>query len=179
MKRRIFLDTEWAAPPWSEQSELMWIGLADEEGRSWHGISSEAEIDPSNNEFVAGVFGLIAPNEPRMSRQQLAEAVLNFCGNVDEFWAWIPTVERFAGWFRLGSEAAAVFARWLDTDLQKLQALVDPWPNAWPRRLHNRNAAAIAHGVEIPPRAANHLHPRVHAEWNRQLFARIRQAGLR
>jgi len=33
MKRRIFLDTEWTAPPWSERSELMWIGLADEEGR--------------------------------------------------------------------------------------------------------------------------------------------------
>jgi hypothetical protein len=47
MKRRIFVDTEWTGPPWSEQSELMWIGLADEEGRSWYGIWSEVEIDPS------------------------------------------------------------------------------------------------------------------------------------
>ena len=44
MTRRIFLDTEWTAPPWSKRSELMWIGLADEEGRSWYGISSEVTI---------------------------------------------------------------------------------------------------------------------------------------
>lgn len=177
MKRRIFLDTEWTAPPWLEHSELMWIGLADEEGRSWHGVSSEAEIDPTNNEFVAGVFGLISPDEPRMSRQQLADAVLDFCGNVDEFWAWIPTAERFADWFRLGDEAAQVFAKCWDVDLQVLQPLVEPWPNAWPTQLHNLNSAAVASGVEIPSRAPNHLHPRVHAEWNRKLFARILQAG--
>lgn len=44
-------------------------------------------------------------------------------------------------------------------------------------RLHNLNAAAVAAGVEIPPRAANHLHPRIHAEWNRQLFELIRATG--
>jgi hypothetical protein len=174
MKRRIFLDTEWTAPPWSEHSELMWIGLADESGRSWYGISAEAKIDTSNNEFVAGVFGLIDPSESRMSRQELAEAVLDFCGEVDEFWAWIPTIERFAEWFHLGDEAAELFAKWWDIDIQMLQGLVKPWPHVWPRVLNNLNAAAIATGVDIPLRAANHLHPRVHAEWNRQLFERIR-----
>lgn len=43
MARRVFIDTEWTAPPWSDRAELMWIGLADEEGRSWYGISSEVE----------------------------------------------------------------------------------------------------------------------------------------
>jgi len=61
MTRRIFLDTEWTAPPWSDRSELMWIGLADEDGRSWYGISSEVEIDPSTNDFISGVFRLITP----------------------------------------------------------------------------------------------------------------------
>jgi hypothetical protein len=58
-----------------------------------------------------------------------------------------------------------------------LQALVDPWPPAWLGRLHNLNAAAIAAGVAIPPRAANYLHPRVHAEWNRHLSELIRATG--
>jgi hypothetical protein len=178
MKRRIYLDTEWTAPPWSEQSELMWIGLADEEGRSWYGISSEVEIDPSTNDFISGAFRLITPDEPRMSRQQLAAAVVDFCGHVDEFWAWIPTVERFAEWFGLGDEASEVFDRCWNIDLQMLQALVNPWPPGWPSRLHNLNAAAVAAGVEIPRRAANHLHPRVHAEWNRQLFKLIRASGV-
>ena len=179
MKRRIFLDTEWTALPWSDRSELMWIGLADEEGRSWYGISSEVVIDPSTNDFISGVFRLITPDEPRMSRAQIAAAVVDFCGQVDEFWAWIPTVERLAEWFRLGGEASEVFEKCWDVDLQMLRALVDPWPAGWPNRLHNLNAAAVAAGVEIPGRAVNHLHPRVHAEWNRQLFELIRASGSR
>lgn len=171
MTRRIFLDTEWTAPPWSDRCELLWIGLADEDGRSWYGISSEVEIDPSTNAFMSGVFRLITPTEPRMSRAQLATAVMDFCGEVDEFWAWIPTLERFAGFFGLGGdEASALFDKFWDVDLQMLRGLVRPWPAAWPDRLLDLNAAAAAAGVEIPARAANHLHPQVHAEWNRSLF---------
>jgi hypothetical protein len=157
----------------------MWIGLADEKGRSWYGISSEVEIDPSTNDFVSGAFRLISPEEPRLSRAQLAAAVVEFCGEVDEFWAWIPTVDRFAEWFRLGDDALELFNRYRDVDLQMLQGLVHPWPAGWPDRLHDLNAAAIDAGVEIPGRAANHLHPRVHAEWNRQLFERIRASRRR
>ena len=69
----------------------MWIGLADEAGRSWYGISSEVDID-------------------------------------------------------------------------------------WPNRLCDLNAAAVEAGVEVPLRAVNHLHLRVHAEWNRGLFKLIRSS---
>ena len=85
MTRRVFVDTEWTAAPWHGPAELMWVGLADEQGRSWYGISSEVQIDPATNPFVAGAFRLIDPAEPRMSRSQLARAVLDFCGDVDEF----------------------------------------------------------------------------------------------
>ena len=98
MTRRIFLDTEWTASPWSKRSELMWIGLADEEGRSWYGISSEVDIDPSTNDFISGLFRLITPDEPRLTSEEMAATVIDFCGDVDEFWAWIPTLERFAVW---------------------------------------------------------------------------------
>jgi hypothetical protein len=176
MTRRIFVDTEWTAVPWSSRSELMWIGLCDEQGRSWYGISAEADIDPSANDFVAGVFRLIAPNELRLSRAELAAAIVSFCGEVDEFWAWIPTLERFAEWFALGEEASGLFKQYWDVDLQMLRALVSPWPAGWPDRLHDLNAAATAAKVQLPGRAENHLHPRVHAEWNRQLFNIIREA---
>ena len=56
----------------------MWIGLADDDGRSWYGISSEIEIDPSTNNFISGAFRLITPDEPRMSRAQIAAAVVDF-----------------------------------------------------------------------------------------------------
>ncbi|MBL8348517.1 MAG: hypothetical protein JNN03_24030 [Rubrivivax sp.] len=178
MTRRIFLDTEWTAPPWSPQCGLSWVGLADEDGRSWYGISSEVEIDPATNAFMSGVFRLITPEEPRLTRAQLAAEVVSFCGGeVSEFWVWIPTAERFAAFFGLGEEGPRMFEKYRDVDLQMLRALVNPWPAGWPQRVHDLNAAAVAAGVEIPARAANHLHPRVHAEWNRQLFERIRAAG--
>ena len=46
-------------------------------------------------------------------------------------------------------------------------------PDGWPDRLLDLNATAVEAGVEIPPRAINHLHPRVPAEWNRELFKLI------
>jgi len=175
--RRIFVDTEWTAPPWSPRAQLMWVGLADEAGRAWYGISSEVEIDPSTNDFMSGVFRYITPQEPRLSRSRLAADVRRFCGEVDEFWAWVPTPERFAETSGLGAQAREVYERCRDVDLQMLQALVQPWPTTWPQRLHDLNAAAVATGVEIPPRAPDHLHPRVHALWNRQLFERLLAAG--
>lgn len=82
MRRRIFLDTEWTAPPWSSSSDLLWIGLSDEQGRSWYGISSEVEIDPAKTPFMSGVFRYITPDEPRMTKSELAENVVSFCENV-------------------------------------------------------------------------------------------------
>lgn len=174
MIRRIFVDTEWTEPPWSKSSELMWIGLADEKGESWYGISSEVDIDPATNEYISGAFRLIDPDEPRLSRQELATAVVNFCDGVDEFWAWVPTIENFSKFSGLGEEAAEVYAKCWDVDLQMLQSLVQPWPESWSKRLLDLNAAALEAGVEIPPKAVNHLHPLVHAEWNRELFELIR-----
>lgn len=176
MARRIFLDTEWTAVPWSDGSELMWIGLADEEGRSWYGISSEVEIDPTTNPFISGAFRLIERDEPRMSRQQLAEAVIDFCGQVDEFWAWVPTIESFTEYSQLGDQALEVFQKCWDIDLQMLKALISPWPAGWPNELNDLNRAATVATVPIPARATNHLHPRVHTEWNRKLFGLIQAA---
>ena len=177
MLRRVFVDTEWTAVPWSGAAELLWIGLADEEGRSWHGLSSEARVDPANEKYVSDLLQLITSEVPRLARTELAAAVQEFCGHVDEFWAWIPTPERFAEWSRLGDAAFEVFESCRDIDLQMLKALVTPWPKTWPNSLRDLNAAAVAAGVQVPPRATNHLHPRVHAEWNRTLFGLISTAN--
>lgn len=131
-------------------------------------------MNKSTNALIAGAFRLIAPDEPRMSRAELASAVVAFCGEVDEFWSWIPSIDGFSAFFDLGDRAPAMFEKYRDIDLQMSRGLVRPWPRDWPGRLHDLRAAAIAAGVPIPARAANHLHPSVHAEWNRRLFESIR-----
>ena len=176
MTRRIFLDTEWTAIPWSDQSELMWVGLADESGRSWYGISADVEINPETNDFISGAFNLISPDEPRLTRSELADAIVDFCGDVDEFWAWIPSLDSFAQWFNLGEQAPAIYAKYWDIDLQMIQALIEPWPTGWPNSVKNLYTASAELNIEIPARAKNHLHPRVHAEWNRDLYALIHEA---
>ena len=154
----------------------MWVGLADEDGRSWYAISADAEIDPATNDFISGAFRLISPDEPRLPRDEIAAGIVEFCGDVDEFWAWIPTRESVAEFFNLGEDAADLYDRYWDWDLQVIRTLVEPWPDGWPYTLRDLNAAATNAGVAIPPRAKNHLHPRVHAEWNRDLFQLIRAA---
>jgi hypothetical protein len=177
LTRRIFVDTEWTAPPWAGPAELMWLGLADENGNSWYGISAEVDIDPETNRFIAGAFGLIDRNEPRLTRSELAIATEEFCEGVTEFWAWVPSLGSFRQDSALGDQAAEAYGRWWDIDLQMLRTLVNPWPSDWPHELHDLNKAAHAAQVAIPEHAANHLHPRVHALWNRDLFRRIKAAA--
>lgn len=177
MPRRIFVDTEWTAVPWSSGAELLWIGLADESGKSWFALSAEAKVLPGNEKYVSDLLQLITPEVPRLSRAELSSAVQRFCGHVGEFWAWIPTLESFANWSKLGDAASEVYQRCRDIDLRMLRTLVTPWPASWPAELHDLNAAAAAAGVQLPPRARNHLHPRVHSEWNQHLFSLILAAG--
>lgn len=172
MTRRIFVDSEWTAPPWSPETELLWIGLADEAGSSWSAVSAEVDL---GRLVGSKLVELIPADEPRLRRPELASAVTQFCGDVDEFWAWVPTIESVAEWFGLGAEASELHARYWDVDLQMLQSLVEPWPEEWPRELSDLTATATSAGVEIPERSPDHLNPRVHAVWNRTLFDRIRQ----
>ena len=58
--------------------------------------------------------------------------------------------------------------------LRMVRSLVRPWPHGWPDHVLDLDAAAVEAGVEVPRTAVNHLHPRVHAERNGELFARIR-----
>ncbi len=175
MTRRIFVDTEWTAPPWSESSELLSLGLADEAGATWSAVAAEVDLGPLSG---SSVVALITADQPRLTSPEMSAEVAAFCGDVDEFWAWIPTEESVAAWFGLDAdEAPELFARHWDVDLQHLQALVQPWPERWPTRLSNLRVAAEEAGVELPPRRPDHLNPRVHAEWNRELFERIRRSG--
>jgi hypothetical protein len=58
MTHRIFVDTEWTAAPWLATCELMWIGLADETGRSGYGISAEVAIDPRTKDAQGTRFAM-------------------------------------------------------------------------------------------------------------------------
>lgn len=170
MTRRIFVDTEWTEPPWSDGCELMWVGLADEAGSAWSAVVAEVDLEPL---AASSIVPLIPADEPRLARPELAAGVIEFCGEVDEFWAWIPSLESVAEWFGLGDNAPELYAQHREVDLHMLQSLVDPWPERWPSGLCDLSVAAAEAGVTIPERRRDHLNPRVHAVWNRTLFEMI------
>ena len=176
MTRRIFVDTEWTAVPWSQSASLLWVGLSDEAGKTWCALSADAHIETSNEKYVADLLSIITPDVPRLSNAEISKTILKFCSEVDEFWAWIPTPESFAQWSKIGNKATEVFARVKDIDLQMLKSVVVPWPLTWPNQIQDLNSAAAAAKVEIPDRAPNFLHPRVHAKWNQDLYTLISQA---
>lgn len=77
--RRIFLDTEFKNLPWSGHSDLLWIGLADEEGRWRSAINADAEIDEHASEFTKTVVvPRMTADEPCLDRSQLDAAIRAF-----------------------------------------------------------------------------------------------------
>ena len=90
--------------------------------------SSSAALTASgpSNDFIAGAWKDIKPDDPRSTSAEIAAGPREFCGDGDEFWAWIRSMESFARWFDLGRDAPDIYARYWDWDLQMLRSLVDP-----------------------------------------------------
>lgn len=174
--RRIFVDTEWTAVPWSEHRDLLWIGLSDSSGATFCGFNADYRVHPSYEQYTGDLLALITTDVPRLPRDGLSSQVQMFCGESVEFWAWIPTLASFETWAKLGSESASVYERCRDIDIQMLRSLVNPWPGGWAMTIKDLNAAATNAGITLPERAKNHLHPRVHAQWNHRLFGLIQAA---
>ena len=176
--RRIFIDAEFKNLPWSGHSEMLWVGLADDEGNCWSGINADVAVDVHASDFTRRVVMLRMPeDEPRLNRTELDAAIRDFCGSPDEFWAWCPSVETLAIAFDLGEHAPAARELYWGWDLQLLRRVVDPWPASWPTQLHDLNEAARAAGIRLPPNNSGH-HPRFDALWNRSVF-RLLQAAQR
>lgn len=174
--RRIFIDTEFKNLPWSGYSEMLWVGLADDESNSWSAINADVAVDGHASDFTKSVVVPRMPDdEPRLHRTDLDAAIREFCGAPDEFWAWCPTVEDLASAFDLPDHAPSVRERYWDWDLQLLRRVVDPWPALWPTQLLDLNAAARAAGIRLPPNGAGH-HPRFDALWNRSVFRLVQGA---
>lgn len=171
--RRIFLDTEFKNLPWSGHSAMLWVGLADEAGNAWSAINADVGLDDHVSQFTRDVVvPRTTADEPRLSAADLSEGIRQFCGAVEEFWAWCPTVGVLASAFGLGDGAGEAHHRYWDWDLQLLQRTVAPWPEGWPTRLNDLHAAARATGV-TPPKNDSAHHPRDDALWNLRLFKLI------
>ena len=172
--RRIFVDTEFKNLPWTDHSELLWIGLADEAGNSWSAINTDVVLDEHASEFTRTVVADRMPSdEQRLTAAGLAAAVREFCGEiVDEFWAYGPTVEVPADLFGLDDDASEAHARYWDWDLELMRRLVDPWPAGWTTTMSDLNSAARWAQVDLPPNELAH-HPRHDALWDLEVWRMI------
>jgi hypothetical protein len=166
--RRIFLDTEFTDLPWTGRSRLLWVGLAADDGSSWSALNAEVAADDAVSALVrSNVLPHVGPDEPRLTPDALRNAILDFCGCPDEFWAWCPTPEDLVS---LDAPAPAdTHARLWDWDFQLLRSVVDPWPHKWPVSLCDLHALATRTGITLPENPPAH-HPRYDALWNLRVF---------
>lgn len=166
---RVFLDTEFTDLPWSGRSQLLWVGLAADDGSSWSALSAEALADGAVSPFVeAFVLPHITPDEPRLTRHELREAIIDFCGCPNEFWAWCPTSSDLMNFDALPEEPQQLHAQFWDWDFQLLRRVVDPWPDGWPRSLCDVQGLAVQNRVALPENPRAH-HPVHDALWNREV----------
>ena len=130
----------------------------------------ERRVAAENNVSVFvrdNVLPHISPDEPRLTKPALRSAVLDFCGQPDEFWAWCPSREDVIS---LNAPAPAdAHARLWDWDLQLLRRLLDPWPEGWPTILCDLHGLADKTGIALPLNEVAH-HPRHDALWNARVF---------
>jgi hypothetical protein len=168
--RRIFLDCEFLDLPWTENAGLLWIGLADNDGNTWSAIDRDADMRRANQFVRDVVLPQIPSDEQRLSAAELSEGVVRFCGEVDEFWAWCPTVEDLVTAFGLSqADASAAHAIHWDFDFQLLRGVIDPWPSRWPVKLHDLKELATLTGITVPANEHAH-HPSFDALWGRRVF---------
>ena len=90
---------------------------------------------------------------------------MEFCADVDEFWAWCPTTANLSEVFALGEEADIAYNQYWDWDLQLLKRAVNPWPEGWPEGLHDLHCVVRKRRIEVPPNECAH-HPRSDALWD-------------
>lgn len=169
--RRIFLDTEFTQLPWDAPSELLWVGLVDEAGRRWSAACDEVD-DADCSDFVREqVLPLLSDDEPRLSRAELATRVVQFCGDVEEFWAWFPSADDVVSLGAPPPMAVQILQRYADWDYQLLCGLVAGHSVSWPQHCRDVHALARRTGITLPTNPLPH-HPAHDAAWNREVFLR-------
>lgn len=173
---RIFIDAEFKNLPWTGHGDLLWLGLADEAGRSWSAVNAEVDLDHASRFTLDVVVPKMSHDEPRLRRTELAAAVIAFCGEPDEFWAWCPTVDQLHAFGLTGSEALGAYRHYWDWDFQLVRSAVEPWPPNWPTRCHDLQDYALRARIELPPNPGAH-HPRLDALWNLEVFKKAQASA--
>jgi hypothetical protein len=172
--RRIFLDTEFTDLPWTGRSELLWVGLVDEQGRQCSAVLADTDVGRCSDFVRTQVLPQIPAEEPRLHRGDLAALVLNFCGEVDEFWAWFPSRDDLIGFGVEEAAAGELLRRLGDWDYQLLRQIVGQAADAWPRECRDLHALADAAGIALPDNPRAH-HPVHDAAWGRQVYEAVKR----
>lgn len=163
--RRVFIDMEATDLPWTGRCHPFWVGLATDDGSAWSALVADAPLDLASTFVKSEVLPLVPDGEPRLSGDELRRAILAFCGEVDEFWAWCPSIEDIADGFGMGAAAPALHAEHWDLDLRLLRRLVEPWPANWPHKLHDLGSLVRERSMVMPLNDGPH-NPRHDAVWN-------------
>lgn len=148
---RIFFDTEFFED--GKTIDLISIGMVREDGAELYLESAEADLKR------AGADPWVAENVIRhltgdgISRKEMAERIIAFCGDEPEFWAYYADYD----WVVL----CQLFGRMIHL------------PKGWPMFCRDLQQEAVRLGIKLPPMESGEHHALADARWNAQCFGLI------
>ena len=170
MTRRIFIDAEFTALPWEANAGLLWLGLADESGRTWSAVNRDVDLSTVGEFSQNHVVPQIPLEEPRLTMAEMAPEVIRFCGSRVEFWAWCPTETDIASLGVRDSDVSAMRAAHWDFDFVLLRRVIPVWSSRWSPTCGDVQEFARMQGLRRVPRNAHPHHPAFDAMWAAEVF---------
>lgn len=175
-----FLDTEFTQLPWVGESELISIGLVNENGDEYYACLNNFDSE-NTSEFVQETVLPKLPAKPdRKPPSMVKKEIYDFIDTkqgVDGFWCLYPTEEELHQWGFNEDETGEAMNTYGDIDLQFVQQLLgDMYANSWPDS--GSNLVPLVKKLEqtnqLPDNDQVH-NALADAQWNRLVWLKARR----
>lgn len=156
----IFYDTEFINYPKEEmlqgkpELELISIGMIKQNGDTYYAVSSEFDVEyvEKDDWLRENVLLKLGENEADWkSRDQIAEELIDFCGQDPTFWAYYPAHDHTCLY--------SLYGRLLDS------------PKGWPMRSNCLKQVQFHLGVDkLPEQEGGDHNALADAKWNKEVY---------
>ena len=150
---KIFFDTEFMEDGKKEFLQLISIGMVREDGEEYYACNIEADLDQANDWVKENVITKLPekPDDVWKTKKQMAEEILEFCGDDPEFFAYFCSYD----W---------VLFCWI------FGAMVD-LPKGYPMFCMDLKQLAVEKGdPQLPPDPEDEHDALVDARWTKEAY---------
>ena len=150
---RYFFDTEFYED--GTTIDLISIGIAAEDGRTFYAVAADGWDEANANEWVRENVLPHLGDQPRLTRADIAKAILEFAGDSPEWWGYYADYD----WVVL----CQLYGRMVDL------------PKGWP--MYCRDLNQLVGKTRLPKQTSTEHHALADAVWIRDMHAMVLAGG--